>query len=160
MDPEQERCFLVLIKNAWRRGRTFVLLRVVLVLAALALASLASGCAGTWDLAGHPGPKVRTAIAGTDVALLMEDALQSRWMVNHYHVPGPYGGGVFETNPMLGRYPSKLAVTAYCGAWIAAVVAGRLYLPRWAQWALLGSTLAVETWTVEDDYRMGERPAW
>ena len=129
------------------------------------LASLAivadCGCAGTWDWTRCHEPQLRTTIAATDVALLAVDAGQSRYMVEHYHAPTASApNGFHEINPVLGAYPTKTEVTLYCAAWAAAVVAGRIWLPRWASWAISGAVLAFEAETIAVDTSLGEVPTW
>lgn len=138
---------------AIRRIKAVPLLLAVIIM-------LVAGCAGTWDFTKTHEPQLRTSIAAADVALLTEDTLQSYWMVDHYHRTAASTNLEYhENNPVLGRYPSKLDITLYCGAWAGAVVAGRLWLPPWASWALSGAVFAMEVFAVGDDYiNWGERP--
>lgn len=121
--------------------------------AAVGLAAvLLSGCAGTWGGPVRHGAGVLDAITVADVGLLAADTLQSRWMAAH-ETPDAHGRFWTEGNPLLGRRPSRLAVTAYCGAWAAGVLGLRLAprVPAWVRWAGTAAVLAVEAWTVHDN---------
>lgn len=143
----------ILRRAALRAGRWFVI---------FVLAVGAAGCAGTWDFTRQHESQLRTSLAATDVALLTEDNFQSYWMVDYYHKASPTTHMEYhEDNPILGRYPSKLDITLYCASWAAVVVASRLWLPRWASWAVSGAVFAMEAWAVSDDYfNQGERPTF
>jgi len=140
IDDQRAWYYGALMRAAWRSRRTFVVLFALL-----------AGCAGTWE------PKARTAAAATDVALLAVDVAQSRWMAEHY---GGGAAGFHEDNPLLGRNPSKAAVTAYCAAWAAAVIGTRIWGPKWASWALSGLVFAIEADTVEYNASIGEGMTW
>jgi predicted MFS family arabinose efflux permease len=109
--------------------------KIICALVALTLI----GCAGTWE------PRARTVATVAVVGLLAADTLQSRWMVEHY------GPKLYEQNLLLGRYPSKRTLTLYLGAWAGAMVASRVWLPKWATWTILGVVGSVEAWTVYDN---------
>lgn len=108
----------------------------------LALVIFLAGC-GRWE------PRARTAATVLATGLLVVDAGQTRWMTYHYD-------HLTEANPVLGEQPSRSVVNAYFATWVTTTIAGRIWLPRWACWALNVGLISAETWTVTHNYQFDE----
>ena len=133
-----------------------------------AVVVLASGCAGSFGGSSssttehHTRLRASDAVAVGDVALLTLDALQSRDMTRYY--PGravsPMGYYLAESNPLLGRTPSKTELTVYCGVWAVAVVAASRFDNRLIRYGIPAAVMAFEIHATIGNYQNGERPQW
>ena len=91
-----------------------------------------------------------TLLSCITVALHVIDWLQTRYIAKH-------PAGFYELNPFLGKHPSVLKVNMYFLGCIASTLVGASFLPFW--WAIGIGTwwIALETFLVIRNYKIGIR---